>query len=122
MIFPASKGASKYRAVRTTFNGISYPSKAEAARAEYLTWAAERGHILWWIGQPKFRLGCAENVYQPDFLVVMKSGVHVEDVKGMETQKFRRDRRLWKRYGPCPLWVIKGKHVEIVAPGGEASE
>jgi hypothetical protein len=72
--------------------------------------------VKWWIRQPTFRLGCPENVYRPDFLVVSAKGVRVEDVKGVETSKFARDRKLWARYGPCPLWIVKGSDVEIIDP------
>ncbi len=38
--------------------------------------------------------------------------VSVEDVKGVETAKFKKDKRLWKEYGPIRLTLVKrkGKH------------
>lgn len=117
---------SKYRNVRTEYNGRVYDSKAEAARARELDEMVKEWIVLWWLPQPTFRLGCHENVYRPDFVVVQPIGlafpgtekvrIHAEDVKGTETPKFRRDRRLWKRYGPFPLWIIKGDNIEIVEP------
>lgn len=100
---------SKYKAKPVVYGGVRYASKAEGARAVHLDMLVRTGKIGWWIGQPKFRLGCPENIYVADFLVVGTDGrvLRVEDVKGMETQKFKRDRRLWKRYGPCRLWVVK---------------
>ena len=101
---------------------MSYASKAEAARARYLDERQRLGFIRGWIGQPRFRLGCPENVYVADFLVVTHEGlcVHVEDVKGVETPKFRRDKKLWKKYGPCPLKIVRWKrnrwNVEVVEP------
>lgn len=115
---------SKYRAVRTEYNGVSYASKAEARRAEELT---NDPNVIWFIGQPKFRLGVPENVYVPDFLVCRETEVnhgeywpecHAEDVKGMRTPKFNRDVKLWKRYGKMPLHIISGKKVEVITPGG----
>jgi len=118
----------KYRATRTVYNGIGYASKAEAARAGFLDTARKLGLIRWWIGQPVFRLGCPENVYRPDFLVVGNNdangkqegykGIHAEDVKGHATAKFAHDVKLWKAYGPCPLWIIRGnrKTIEIINP------
>jgi hypothetical protein len=101
---------SKYNAKPTVYNGVRYDSKAEAERAKYLDSAITGIREHWWIAQPKFRLGCPENVYVADFLVCSSGKVHVEDVKGMMTPKFRRDMKLWQRYGPCQLWVItKGK-------------
>ncbi len=37
-----------------------------------------------------------------------------EDVKGHATAKFKRDLKLWRKYGPCPLWVIMGGRIQIV--------
>lgn len=114
---PVPPRRSKYRAVPTEYQGVRYASKAEAKRAVELDLLVRAGEVLWWIGQPTYRLGCAENVYRPDFLVVTPRGVHVEDVKGKETAKFRRDRRLWKSYGPCDLHIIKGKKREVIEGG-----
>ena len=116
---------SKYHAVPTAYAGVRYASKAEAARAEWLDAEKAAGRVLWWIGQPTFRLGCAENVYRPDFLVAwcgsptnrMFCSIRAEDVKGKRTAKLNRDVRLWRAYAPLPLWVIeRGKLVEIVDP------
>lgn len=108
----------KYGAKPTVYNGVRYASKAEAAYAEQLDTLVEVDAVAWWIGQPKFRLGVPENIYVADFLVVMPTGrVVVVDVKGMETAKFKRDRKLWSRYGPCPLHIIKGgKIAEVIEP------
>jgi hypothetical protein len=109
--------ASKYKNVPTTYNGVRYASKKEAERAGALDFLVKHGRVNWWIAQPKFRLGCAENVYVPDFLVMMPDiGVHAEDVKGVRTAKFARDVKLWKRYGPCDLWIIESEDVEIIHP------
>ena len=113
-----------------TYNGVLYASKAEAIRAQELDLLIRSGDVKFWIGQPLFRLGCAENTYRPDFLVVPfvnfddvfgdSNAVWVEDVKGFETQSFKRHKRLWKAYGPCELRVLKRKGsgwtTEIVSP------
>ena len=127
---PKEKPRSKYGATKTMYNGVIYASKAEALRAEELDMMLEGGAIEWWIGQPKFRLGCPENVYVADFLVASRVSlfdgeddgveVWVEDVKGMQTPKFKKDLKLWVRYGPMPLHILKrsGKTftVSIVCP------
>ena len=41
--------------------------------------------------------------------------VWVEDVKGMETQAFKKHKRLWKRYGRLPLVIVKAKGKRLVA-------
>jgi hypothetical protein len=75
------------------------------------------GQISWWLPQPKFRLGCPENSYRADFLVVGRDRVWAEDVKGHITPKFARDKKLWKRYGPCALCIIRSNGlVEWVEP------
>jgi hypothetical protein len=111
---PSSR--NKYGATPTVYNGVRYDSKSEAARAALLDRNVEDGHALFWVGQPKFRLGVPENVYRADFLVVTPHGVHVEDVKGHETPKFKRDRKLWASYGPCELWVVRGNKIEVIRP------
>ena len=120
-----------------TYNGVLYASKAEAIRAQELDLLIRSGDVVFWIGQPLFRLGCEENTYRLDFLVVGFAGgiadgiadqdepyafscPWVEDVKGFETQSFKRHKRLWKAYGPCELRVLKRKGsgwtTEIVSP------
>lgn len=130
---------TKYRATRTEYDGVTYDSKAEAKRAQELDRLQAAGEIDWYIRQPRFTLGVPENVYRADFLVVkefhsqivtyegdpprqtfslaISQTVYVEDVKGYETPKFKRDKKLWKRYGPCPLHIIKPKGTEIVEGG-----
>lgn len=108
---------SKYRNVRTEYNGRLYDSRAEANRAATLDTLTAAGQIRHWEPQPRFRLGCEENVYRADFLVWNIDGsTRAEDVKGVRTAKFNRDLKLWRRYGPCELHVIGRKAVEVVRP------
>lgn len=111
---------SKFKNEPVIYRGVRYDSKAEARRAEQLDEMLQAGEILFWMGQPKFRLGHHLNVYKPDFLVVGPGWVRAEDVKGMETAKFKRDRKLWADCGQCPLWIIKGGKAEIITPQGWA--
>jgi hypothetical protein len=77
---------------------------------------------MFWVRQTTFHLGCPENLYRVDFLVYSPEGptpIHAVDVKGARTAKFNRDAKLWRAYGPCPLWVVtrKGKtgwSVEVI--------
>jgi hypothetical protein len=108
---------SKYGAVRTVYDGRSYASKAEATRAQVLDYLKVLGEIREWTPQPRFQLGVPENVYVADFEVLGADGTRwVEDVKGHETAKFRRDKKLWRAYGPCPLHVIRGGSREVIVP------
>lgn len=109
--------SSKYHNVWTRYNGVPYQSKAEAKRAQELDWLMKAGEVLKVERQPLFHLGCPENVYRGDFLVTGRDGSRwVEDVKGYVTPKFKRDVRLWQRYGTLPLHIITGKETRVVTP------
>jgi len=93
-----------------TWRGVLYASKAEMLRAEYLDGLLRMGELIHVLEQPTYRLGCAENRYRPDFLCFDADGsAWVEDVKGVETPAFRRQLALWRKYGPCPLHVVRRK-------------
>ena len=92
-----------------TFDGKVYASKAEMLYAKMLAeeLLAGDGHILDVIEQPRVSLGCRENVYVPDFLIVPISGrPYFVDVKGMETPAFKKNVNLWRRYGRLPLHIV----------------
>ena len=113
---------NKFGARGTYYEGVRYASKAEAERAEVLDLLMASGEIIWWIRQPTLYLGCAENVYRPDFLVIPAKGLPwLEDWKGAETQKFKRDKRLWRRYGRLELRVLKAGAVESIGPADSLS-
>jgi hypothetical protein len=108
----------KYKAEPSIYNSVRYASRAEASRAAELDILLKAGRILAWFGQITVRLGVPENIYRPDFLVIPSDGVPwFEDVKGFETPKFRRDKKLWKAYGRLELRVIRnGGVVETITP------
>lgn len=89
-----------------TLDGILYASKAEAWRARDLNIMVEEGKIQSWDRQVRFQLG-PDFTYRADFVVHHTSTkCKAEDVKGVETSDFRRVRRLWKKYGVCPLVIL----------------
>lgn len=111
-------------------NGRTYASKAEMMYAQQLDALKEARAIIEYIEQPKFRLGCPENVYVADFLVWELTDFegynvidcYVVDIKGVETPKFRHDRKLWAAYGMLPLHIVKRvggkfKTVAVIEPG-----
>lgn len=98
---------SKYKAVKAEYNGERFDSKAEASYCRWLDGEKAAKRILFYVRQPKFLLGLPEMVYKPDFLVVGHNWTVADDVKGSETPKFKKDKRLWPQYGPCPLRVVK---------------
>jgi hypothetical protein len=92
----------------TTYLGESYDSAQEAAyRAHVIGPELHAGEILYVVRRPRFTLGVPENVYVSDWHVVLAACPYVLDVKGSETAKFRKDKRLWRSYGPAPLVVVK---------------
>jgi hypothetical protein len=108
-----------FRAKPTLLDGVRYDSKAEANRAAILDMLQRAGEVRWWLRQVTVRLGCPENTYRVDFVVCLKDGrVHGEDVKAIETREFRRQKRLWKAYGPFCLHIIRGGTVEVIDPDG----
>lgn len=117
---------NKYNAQPTVYNGVRYDSKAEAKYAESLDLLLENGDIDWWLRQVTIALGVPENKYRVDFVVRCSMnrsghddvGVWAVDVKGVETATFRRNARLWARYGPFDLKIVKGGKVDRIIPGG----
>lgn len=108
-----------------TYNGELFASKAEMHYyRDVLLMEQRAGAIEGLTRQPKFELGCPENVYRADFRLfrVWTQDWIVIDVKGMTTAAFARHRKLWSIYGPCTLHIVKRsgkkfKTVEIVVPG-----
>lgn len=120
-----------FNAKRTLYNDRYYSSKIEARRAGELDLLLKAGKVVWWIPQVTVALGFPENRYRIDFLVaepmlvdsmVLGITVHAEDVKSIETREFARHKRLWAKYGPFPLHVIKQGNVEIISPGEEPKQ
>ena len=99
---------SKYRAIRTELDGISFPSKAEARRYNELKLLQQVGRVQWFIRQPSFDVG-PKIRYIADFLVLWCDGtVTVEDVKGIETPVFKLKSKLLKQtYPKIDLQLIK---------------
>jgi hypothetical protein len=93
-----------------TWNGRTYDSKAEREYAQCLDALKQDAQIIEYIHQPRLWLGVPENIYVPDFFVVPTAGPpYYVDVKGMETQAFKRVKKLWAKYGDLDLVIIKRK-------------
>ena len=88
--------------------GRTFSSKAEKEYALHLEAMVDNGILIDYVCQPRVWLGVYENVYVPDFLVIpVGASPHYVDVKGHETNKFKRDKKLWKAYGRLPLVIVK---------------
>ena len=119
------KKKHKYNAKRTLYNGRYYDSKAEAEHSKYLDTIKVQGEVQWILYQVPIPLGQDFSV-RIDFVVYRwvrvrrlkwepKKEVIAIDVKGYNTKRFKDVVRLWKKYGPFPLWIIhKGKLVETI--------
>lgn len=122
---PRASSKSKYGAVKTEYAGVRYDSRGEARRAESLDMLVAAGECLDWVRQPKVALGVPELTYRPDFLVIPARGKPwYEDFKGAETPEFRKNARLWARYGRLELRVVRasGRGFEIarvITPGAD---
>ena len=108
---------NKYRAKRTEYGGVMYDSKAEAEYAERLDRQQFVGVICWWLRQVTIPLG-PDFSTRVDFLVADFNGlnrtVYAVEIKGVETREFKRVRKLWPKYGPFPLRIVKKGNVELI--------
>ncbi len=89
---------------------VVYGSAAEAERAQELDLLLRGQVIMSWKRQVPFKLGDIKYVadfvvhgFNPRQVLVM----WVEEIKGVETQRFKLVRRLWKLYGPFPMLIYK---------------
>ena len=84
---------SKYRAIRTEIDGITFASKKEAARYQELRMLERAGYISGLELQPRFPLhinGVKVCDYVADFGYLARDQKPVvEDVKGMKTSVYR---------------------------------
>ena len=90
------RNGHKYNAQRTKIDGISFASKAEAARYSELLMLAKAGQVRGLVLQPKYPLHVKDwkiGSYIADFAYIDASGKQViEDVKGFKTDIYK-----WKK-------------------------
>lgn len=90
-----------------THNGVVYHSRAEMLYAIDLeTWGVflEIRHVL---RQVRVRLGEDFTTVVDFQLIYNDHRVEYVEVKGVETREFKRVLRLWPKYGPSTLRVVK---------------
>lgn len=98
---------------KRTVDGIVFASKIEAERYKELVQLVQMGAIVGFERQITFALGVPENKYRVDFLVFHGYGeVWAEDTKGMTRPADLKNFKLWERYAPCDLRVMKRKKIE----------
>ena len=106
----------KFNAVAVERDGFRFKSKMQRKRYDELKLAQTAGDVVMFLQEVPFRM--PGTVYWADFLVFWSNGTTtVEDVKGMETPRFKKIRKLWKRYGVMPLRIVKkNSQTEILEP------
>lgn len=113
---------SKYRNKPTRFRGRTYDSKFECEWAVKYHMLLRAGELRGVIPQPIVDLAPHREegeYYRPDFQLIRKDGsVIFVEIKGVETDKFKKVRGEWSDHGPSELHIIKrGKDVEILPQG-----
>lgn len=105
---------SKYRSVRTEYDGVTYDSRAESEWAARLDLLKRAGEVLKWQRQVLVKLG-PQITTRVDFKVWTKRGIHFDEIKGVETPAFKQVRRWWRDCGPAPMQIctLKGKRWTI---------
>jgi hypothetical protein len=100
----------KYNAQKTVFNGETFPSKLEASVYAHLFFLQSNGKIKDLSRKASTKLTEAEVSYKADmkyFCLRREKEIWVE-AKGMETERWRLIKKLWKKYGLAPLEIYKG--------------
>lgn len=99
----------KYRAVKTTVDGVTYDSKLEANTIGFLRHMERAGKIRDLELQPKVYLTEARILYKPDarYFDIERGTTVYAEAKGKGTAVWRIKRRLFAKYGDAPLLVFK---------------
>lgn len=108
------------------WRGKVYDSRAEMLYAKDVLDPMVVAREIVVFEQVRIWLGVPENVCVIDFLVIPLNDwqrPYFVDVKGVKTAAFKRNVRLWKRYGPLDLHIVKREGgyfetVEIVSREG----
>lgn len=116
---------NKFNAKKTRgyTSGKIYDSKAERDRAEVLKLDEAAGKISEFEEQPKVNL-TKFHTYKPDYVYLENGRVVFEDCKGVESDRFKINKKLWRERGPGVLriskragkygkWITKDLHPEI---------
>jgi hypothetical protein len=103
-------GKNKYGAKRTTIAGQSFPSRVEAAVFQLYALRERASEISDLTRYSTVFLSDARISYKPDWSYIdLGTGLrNYVEVKGVETERFRLIKKLWRAYGPGPLEIWKG--------------
>lgn len=98
---------SKYKAVKTTIDGIVFDSKAEGECYRILKLMERNRQIKFIERQPVVIMTLAKIKYIPDFLIEEQGRRIYIDVKGHKTKDFNLKARLWEYYGKGTLRLLR---------------
>ncbi len=120
------KKSHKYRVAQReqrTYNGVIYHSKAETIYAAQADLLLRAGEIRNWKRQVTFQLG-PDFKTTVDFVITERHGKYVVEVKGFETPDFKRVKRLWRKYGPMDMQIMKrvGNRWQVSVLHGKGSQ
>jgi len=90
---------NKYRAIKTTIDGIKFDSMKEGARYRQIKLLEKAGKITDLELQPKYDLivnGKKVGFYKADFRYIEEGKLVVEDVKGMKTAIYNLKKKMIK--------------------------
>lgn len=113
--FPRPKNpftpATKYRAVKTVIDGITFASKAESERYGVLKLLKRSGQIKDFKMQVRYTFelnGVKICSYVADFVVEYPNGtIMVEDVKGFETKEYKIKKKMMLAFFGIVIQEIK---------------
>lgn len=101
---------SKYKAIKTTVDGITFDSKREAYYYQLYSRLEELGEIhnlKLQTSLPFILNGKKIFTYKPDFEFDDDKGHHIVDVKGVETPVFRLKKKLIEEQYNIEIEVVK---------------
>lgn len=94
------KAKRKYRNEPTIFEGVTFDSGREAARAAELTLQLKTGDIICLAYHVRFLVspeGSKPIYYEADFVYIDRNlYVHIEDAKGVRTKEYRIKKKLFE--------------------------
>lgn len=106
----------KFNAKKTICEGQSFPSRLEANVYAYFKLQEKLGNVSNLERHPTYVLSEANIRYKCDFKATDKLGFEFAiEAKGVNTDRFRMIKKLWKTYGPYRLeiWKARGKGIYL---------
>lgn len=96
----------KYKAIREVVDGISFPSKKEAAHYKDLLLAKKSGSLLFFVRQAILDLP-GETTYRIDFIEFWKDGdIRFTEVKGFKTPEYKIKKRQVEELYPLTILEV----------------